>query len=108
MALRAIVSSNNLRAIVDTDSLEPVTVFADIQSVTDFVNLEYGIDFLNLSAVDIVLDADSKDLYFTPLYREDQVQNITITESVANAIAKTVADGAFISELGALSTGQLA
>jgi hypothetical protein len=106
MALRAIVSSNNLRAIVDTDSLEPVTVFADIQSVTDFVNLEYGIDFLNLSAVDIVLDADSKDLYFTPLYRADQVQNITITESLANAIAKTVdADTALIQESAALATG---
>jgi len=108
MALRAIVSSNNLRAIVDTDSLEPVTVFADIQSVTDFVNLEYGIDFLKLESVDIVLDADSKNLFFTPLYRADQVQNITITESLANTIAKTVADSTFIGELAALSTSRLA
>ena len=66
MALRAIVSSNNLRAIVDTDSLEPVTVFSDIKALTEFINLEYGIDFLNLEAVNILLDADSKNLFFTP------------------------------------------
>lgn len=108
MALRAIVSNTNLRAVVDTDSLEPVTVFADIQTLTGFVNLNYGIDFLNLSAVDIVLDADSKDLYFTPLYRADQVQNITITESLANAIAKTAADTTPIQELAALDTSKSA
>ena len=103
MALRAIVSSNNLRAIVDTDSLEPVTVFADIQSVTDFVNLEYGIDFLKLESVDIVLDADSKNLFFTPLYQADKALSVTITESLANAVAKTVADSASIQELAALA-----
>ena len=106
MALRAIVSSNNLRAIVDTDSLEPVTVFADIQSVTDFVNLEYGIDFLKLESVDIVLDADSKNLFFTPLYQANKALSVTITESLANAVAKTVADGTFISELAALDTSR--
>lgn len=106
MALRAIVSSNNLRAIVDTDSLEPVTVFADIQSVTDFVNLEYGIDFLKLESVDIVLDADSKNLFFTPLYQADKALSVTITESLANAVAKTVADSASIQELAALATSR--
>ena len=103
MAFRAIVSNNNLRAVVDTDSLEPVTVFADIQSVTQFLNLNYKLNFADLNAVDIVLDADSKNLFFTPLYRADQVQNITITESLANAIAKTVADSASIQELAALA-----
>lgn len=92
MALRAIVSSNNLRAVVDTDSLEPVTVFQDIKSLTNFINLEYGINFLDLKSVDIVLDADSKNLFFTPLYRADQVQNVTITESLANSIAKDASD----------------
>lgn len=107
MALRAIVSSNNLRAIVDTDSLEPVTVFADIQSLTGFVNLEYGIDFLNLSAVDIVLDADSKDLYFAPGYQEDKILTVTITESLANTIAKTVtADTTSILEAAVLEIGK--
>ncbi len=106
MALRAIVSSNNLRAIVDTDSLEPVTVFQDIKSLTNFINLEYGVNFLDLKSVDIVLDADSKNLFFTPEFRADQVQNITITESLANNIAKTVADTASIQELAALSTSR--
>ena len=104
MAFRAIVSNNNLRAVVDTDSLEPVTVFADIQSVTQFLNLNYKLNFADLNAVDIVLDADSKNLFFTPLYRADQVQNITITESLANAIAKTVAaDITSIQESAALA-----
>ena len=107
MALRAIVSNSRLHAIVDTDSLEPVTVFADIQSVTQFLNLNYKLNFADLNAVDIVLDADSKNLFFTPLYRADQVQNITITESLANAISKTVAaDTASIQELAALSTSR--
>ena len=107
MALRAIVSNSKLHAIVDTDSLEPVTVFADIQSVTQFLNLNYKLNFADLNAVDIVLDADSKNLFFTPLYRADQVQNITITESLANAISKTVAaDTASIQELAALSTSR--
>ena len=107
MALRAIVSNTNLRAIVDTDSLEPVTVFQNIQSLANFVNLEYGIDFLNLSAVDIVLDADSKDLYFAPGYQEDKALTVTITESLANAIAKTVAaDTTSILEVAALEIGK--
>ena len=107
MALRAIVSNSRLHAIVDTDSLEPVTVFADIQSLVHFRRLNYDLDFTALNAVDIVLDADSKNLFFTPLYRADQVQNITITESLANAISKTVAaDNVSIQELAALSTSR--
>ncbi len=107
MALRAIVSNSKLHAIVDTDSLEPVTVFADIQSVTQFLNLNYKLNFADLNAVDIVLDADSKNLFFTPLYRADQVQNITITESLANDIAKTVAaDAVSMLELAALATSR--
>ena len=106
MALRAIVSNSKLHAIVDTDSLEPVTVFADIQSVTQFLNLNYKLNFVDLNAVDIVLDADSKNLFFTPLYRADKVQNITITESLANAIAKSVIDTATINELPALATSR--
>ena len=109
MALRAIVSSNNLRAIVDTDSLEPVTVFQNIKSLVSFVNLEYGTDFLNLSAVDIVLDADSKNLYFAPGYQEDKALTVTITESLANAIAKTVtADTTSILEAAALDVDKAA
>ena len=109
MALRAIVSNTNLRAIVDTDSLEPVTVFQNIQSLVSFVNLEYGIDFLNLSAVDIVPDADSKNLYFAPGYQEDKALTVTITESLANAIAKTVAaDTTSILEAAALNAGKTA
>jgi hypothetical protein len=98
MALRAIVSSNNLRAVVDTDSLEPVTVFQNIKSLTNFIDLEYGINFLNLKSVDIVLDADSKNLFFTPEFRADQVQNVTITESLAKAITTDVTDS--IDEIG--------
>ena len=109
MALRAIVSSTNLRAVVDTDSLAPVTVFQNIKSLTNFINLEYGIDFLNLKSVDVVLDADSKNLFFTPLYRADQVQNVTITESLANSIAKDASDTIDVfqlTELAALSTSR--
>jgi len=109
MALRAIVSSTNLRAVVDTDSLAPVTVFQNIKSLTNFINLEYGINFLDLKSVDVVLDADSKNLFFTPLYRADQVQNVTITESLANSIAKDASDTIDVfqlTELAALSTSR--
>lgn len=107
MALRAIVSNSKLHAIVDTDSLEPVTVFADIQSLVHFRRLNYDLDFTALNAVDIVTDADSKNLFFTPLYRADKVQNITITESLANAISKTgIADGVTVFEVPALSTSK--
>ena len=108
MALRAIVSSNNLRAVVDTDSLEPVTVFQDIKSLTNFIDLEYGINFLDLKSVDIVLDADSKNLFFTPLHQADQVQNVTITESLANSIAKNISqltDHAFMTDSPSLGFG---
>ena len=58
---RAVLSTSNVKAIVDyivlTDS---VTVFSDLRVLTEYVDLNYGVDFLNLSAVDIVLDADSK------------------------------------------------
>lgn len=106
MALRAIVSNSKLHAIVDTDSLEPVTVFADIQSLVHFRRLNYDLDFTALNAVDIVTDADSKNLFFTPLFRADQVQNITITESLANAIAKIHQNEFFIGETAALETSK--
>ena len=107
MALRAIVSNSKLHAIVDTDSLEPVTVFADIQSLVHFRRLNYDLDFTALNAVDIVTDADSKNLFFTPLYRADKVQNITITESLANAISKAgIADSVSVFEVPALSTSR--
>ena len=107
MALRAILSNSKLHAIVDTDSLEPVTVFADIQSLVHFRKLNYDLDFTALNAVDIVTDADSKNLFFTPLYRADKVQNITITESLANAISKAgIADSVTVFEVPALSTSR--
>ena len=107
MALRAILSNSKLHAIVDTDSLEPVTVFADIQSLVHFRRLNYDLDFTALNAVDIVTDADSKNLFFTPLYRADKVQNITITESLANAISKAgIADSVSVFEVPALSTSR--
>ena len=109
MALRAIVSSNNLRAVVDTDSLEPVTVFQNIKSLTNFINLEYGINFLDLKSVDIVLDADSKNLFFTPLYQADKALSVSITESLANSIAKDASDSIDVfqlTELAALSTSR--
>ena len=109
MALRAIVSSTNLRAVVDTDSLEPVTVFQNIKSLTNFINLEYGINFLNLKSVDIVLDADSKNLFFTPLYQADKALSVSITESLANSIAKDASDSIDVFQLtesAALSTSR--
>ena len=109
MALRAIVSSNNLRAVVDTDSLEPVTIFQNIKSLTNFINLEYGINFLDLKSVDIVLDADSKNLFFTPLYQADKALSVSITESLANSIAKDASDSIDVfqlTELAALSTSR--
>ena len=107
MALRAILSNSKLHAIVDTDSLEPVTVFADIQSLVHFRKLNYDLDFTALNAVDIVTDADSKNLFFTPLYRADKVQNITITESLANAISKAgIVDSVSVFEVPALSTSR--
>lgn len=107
MALRAILSNSKLHAIVDTDSLEPVTVFADIQSLVHFRRLNYDLDFTALNAVDIVTDADSKNLFFTPLYRADKVQNITITESLANAISKAgIVDSVSVFEVPALSTSR--
>lgn len=109
MALRAIVSSNNLRAVVDTDSLEPVTVFQNIKSLTNFIDLEYGINFLDLKSVDIVLDADSKNLFFTPLYQADKALSVSITESLANSIAKDASDSIDVfqlTELAALSTSR--
>ena len=71
MALRAIVSSNNLRAVVDTDSLEPVTVFQNIKSLTNFIYLEFCFYFLDFYSVVIVLDADSINFFFTPFYQAD-------------------------------------
>ncbi len=107
MALRAILSNSKLHAIVDTDSLEPVTVFADIKSLVHFRRLNYDLDFTALNAVDIVTDADSKNLFFTPLYRADKVQNITITESLANTISKAgIADSVSVFEVPALSTSR--
>lgn len=104
---RAILSTSNVKAVVDYSYLQPITVFSDLRVLTEYVDLNYGVDFLNLSAVDIVLDADSKNLYFAPGYQEDKALTVTITESLANAIAKTVtADTTSILEAAALEIGK--
>ena len=106
---RAILSTSNVKAVVDYSYLQPITVFSDLRVLTEYVDLNYGVDFLNLSAVDIVLDADSKNLYFAPGYQEDKALTVTITESLANAIAKTVtADTTSILEAAALDAGKAA
>ena len=106
---RAILSTSNVKAIVDYSYLQPITVFSNLKILANYVNLNYGIDFLNLSAVDIILDADSKNLYFTPDYQSDKALTVTITESLANAIAKTVtADTTSILETAALDAGKAA
>ena len=59
--------------------------------------------------MDIILDADSKNLCFTPDYQSDKALTVTITESLANTIAKNVtADTTSILETAALDASKAA
>jgi len=106
MALRAILSHSKLRAVVDTDSLEQVTVFANIKALTSFIKLNYGLDFVNLSAANILLDADSKNLYFAPGYQDDKALTLVISENQVYNLGKALSDTPTLSESHAASIGK--
>ena len=98
MALRATLSYSELRAVVDTDSLQQVTVFSNLKALTNFINLNYRVDFVNLAAANILLDADSKNLYFAPGYQEDKALTVVISESKVYALSKALTDTPTMSE----------
>ena len=64
MAIKFTVDYVNLKVTVDTDSIQPVSVFQNLRSLVTFTNLQTSLQYVDLSAVNVLLDADSKNLYF--------------------------------------------
>ena len=80
MAFKFTVDYENLRVIIDTDSLEPVSVFQDLRSLVTFTNIENVVQYVNLSAVNVFLDDDTKNLYFSSQYGSAEALVVTLSE----------------------------
>lgn len=114
MAFRLLVSYTNLKTTVDLPSsqaslskTEPKTVATFVEASADaqytlaqfaltFTELQSTLLYVNLSAVNVRLDPDSKNLYFTN--NSPNVVSVTMQEEHAVTFGKTLADTATLSE----------
>jgi sulfur relay (sulfurtransferase) DsrC/TusE family protein len=122
MAFKVTVDYQNLRLIIDSDSTESVNTFAQTKALVDFVNLQNSLHYVNLTAADVLLDADTKNLYFSSQYDSPQALEVTVsdlidtidtalgksdsttlTENAIKAIGKGVSDSVALTEVLAKS-----
>ena len=102
MAFKFTVDYANLRAIIDTDSLEPVSVFQNLKTVVTFTDLNGIVQYVNLSAVGVLLDAYSKDLFF--LVGTPNAEAFSFSDTIAiTSFAKALGDTATLEEQAALA-----
>ena len=116
MAFRLLVSYKNLKATVSVPSSQASLSKSEPKTVTTFVEasaesqyilaqaaltytyLASTLQYVNLSAVNVRLDPDSKNLYFTTENNSPNVVSVTMQEEHAVTFGKTLADTATLSE----------
>ena len=116
MAFRLLVSYKNLKATVSLPSsqarlskseLKTVTAFVEAnaeaqyilaQAALTYANLASTLQYVNLSAVNVRLDPDSKNLYFTTENNSPNAVSVTMQEEHAVTFGKTLADTTTLSE----------
>jgi hypothetical protein len=101
MAFKATVDYVQLKVVIDTDSLEPVSVFQNLKSVVTFTYLQNTLQYVNLSAVSVLLDASSKNLFFTVGHPNAEI--FAVSEALAVTFSKVLADSATVEEQHALA-----
>ena len=74
--------------------------FTKLKSVLSVLNLKAPFTYQNLQITDVLLDADSKNLFFTT---NASALTVTISESLAQALDKAVTETISISEAAALA-----
>ena len=74
--------------------------FTKLKSVLSVLNLKSPFTYQNLQITDVLLDADSKNLFFTT---DASALTVTISESLAQALDKAVTETISISEAAALA-----
>ena len=94
MAFKLTVDYAKLALVIDTDSAEAVNTFTHAKALLTNVDLKSLSAYVNLSAVDILIDADTKNLHFTTQYSSPHALTVTVSESIAIAVVfrRTVAD----------------
>ena len=96
MAFKATVDYVQLKVVIDTDSLEPVSVFQNLKSVVTFTYLQNTLQYVNLSAVSVLLDADTKNLYF--LAGTPNAESFGFTDLTTFTFDKALADTPILAE----------
>lgn len=90
-------------AFVDTRS----TVHNELlKSLVAYTELSTVVQYIQLTAVDIILDAESKNLYFTPQHGSANAVTIGFTEALAFSVGKGLVDTPTLSDSPALSVSR--
>ena len=106
MAFKLTVDYSKLALVVNTDSTEAVHSFAHAKALLTNVDLEAVSAYVNLTAVDILIDADTKNLHFTTQYDSPNALTVTISESIGKAVVyrRTVADAFQTTDVAAVGS----
>ena len=99
--LKATVSFSEIRVIVSQEQTRTSLSFTNaktsvhsqlIKTLVQYTNLNSLVQYVNLSAVDVLLDADSKNLYFIPQNDSPNAVSVTMLEDTAFDVGKTLTD----------------
>jgi hypothetical protein len=73
MAFKVTVDYTNFRIIIDSDAVT-------------FTKAESLLQYVNISTANVILDADTKNLYFSSQYDSPNAETLNISESLAKAV----------------------
>lgn len=113
--LKATVSFSEIRVIVSQEETRTSLSFTDaktsvhsqlVQTLVQYVNLNSLVQYVNLSAVDVLLDADSKNLYFIPQNDSPNALSVTMLEDTALEVGKSLVDTPVMQDAPELFVGK--
>lgn len=84
MAFKFTIDYVDLKLTIDSDATESVTTFAHAAMTVSYTNFQAATSYVNMNAVDVKLDADSKNLYFTTQYSSPHALTLIMGDAISS------------------------
>lgn len=105
MAFKAITSHVNLRAVIDSDSTESVSVFVHARTSLTYEKFNALSAYVNLNVANFILDADTKNRYFTADASSPNALTATLSEAIALSAELAKTEGVSLTEASSIAFG---
>ena len=92
MAIKIVVSYSNLHLSVSSQEIASLATTASTSTLLSYQYPVLNVNYVDLTATNVLLNADTKNLYFSSQYDSPQVQIISMSESLELEIERFLSD----------------